>query len=297
MFSGSIRGISREDLDLDTTLQSGQVFRWFCNEEGVWSGVIGHRFVRLQQNATGDTLHWEATGTYADEAEKAVRVFLRLDAVNLPQLAETWAKEDSLFAEAWGQYPGIRLLQQDPEECFFSFLCASVAPIARIRRMLNAVAEEAGTPLAEGGIAFPNACELTTISEERLRELGLGFRARRVWLAAQHLAPLTPSPLPILRSKPAEEAKAYLCGFTGVGEKIADCILLFSLDKDHAIPVDTHIWRIARTHYLPELQEKSLTPANYARVNAAFYDRFGEYAGWAQQILFFRSLHRNSSPL
>ena len=77
--------------------------------------------------------------------------------------------------------------------------------------------------------------------------------------------------------------------FFGVGEKIADCVCLFALDKNGAVPVDVHIWRIAQTTYAPDLAEKSLTPANYARATEAFHDRFGPLAGWAQQILFYRA--------
>ena len=92
-----------------------------------------------------------------------------------------------------------------------------------------------------------------------------------------------------LRAKPYAEAKQILTGFFGVGEKIADCVCLFALDKDSAIPVDTHIWRIARARYVPELAGKSLTPAAYARVGAAFRDQFGPFAGWAQQTLFYEA--------
>jgi len=66
-------------------------------------------------------------------------------------------------------------------------------------------------------------------------------------------------------------------------------VCLFALDKDGAIPVDTHIWRMARAWYTPELAGKSLTPSSYARVGEAFRGRFGPMAGWAQQTLFYRA--------
>src|SRR5262249_26778486 len=138
-------------------------------------------------------------------------------------------------------------------------------------------------------IAFPLAKELGCVSEERLRELGLGFRARRVAEAARNLSELPADWLASLRNVSHEEARQALCKtFFGLGLKIADCICLSSLDKDDVIPVDTHIWRMAQTRYAPELAGKSLTPANYNRVTAAFRERFGPKAGWAQQILFYR---------
>jgi N-glycosylase/DNA lyase len=123
-----------------------------------------------------------------------------------------------------------------------------------------------------------------------LRELGLGFRAKRVAEAARRLDTLPAGHLAALREQAThEEARRELCAFFGVGTKIADCVCLFALDKDGAIPVDTHIWRIACARYTPELAGRSLTPAAYDRVTDAFQDRFGPYAGWAQQTLFYRA--------
>ena len=87
-----------------------------------------------------------------------------------------------------------------------------------------------------------------------------------------------------------------MTAFFGVGEKIADCVCLFALDKNGAVPVDVHIWRIAQTVYAPDLAGKSLTPANYARAVQSFQDRFGPYAGWAQQILFYRAAVERVRP-
>jgi N-glycosylase/DNA lyase len=284
--SGKITGLRTEDLDLDATLSSGQVFRWNRDAEGVWRGMVGTRRMRLQQSEDGATLYWEADGPVG---ESPVRSFLRLDDVDLPAMAEDWSRTDSHFAEVWTRYPGIRVLRQDPDECFFSFLCASVAPIARISNMLRAVAAEAGTPLDEGEYrTFPTAAQLSTVTEERLRELGLGFRAARVAAASRRLTELPATHIADLRHATHADARKTLTAFEGVGAKIADCIALFSLDKDGAIPVDTHIWRLACNRYAPELAGRSLTPANYDRVTAAFQDRFGPYAGWAQQILFYR---------
>jgi N-glycosylase/DNA lyase len=284
---GRITGLRQEDLDLAATLSSGQAFRWVRDADGAWRGTVAARRVRLLSGETGDSLYWEADGP---DAGAFVRSFLRLDDADLPALAEEWSAADPLFAEAWVRQPGVRILRQDPDECFFSFLCASVAPIARISGMLRAVAAECGSDLGDGYTAFPDAAALATASEERLRELGLGFRAKRVAEAARDLQDLPPGHLAALRTQAThEEAKRELRAFFGVGEKIADCVCLFSLDKDGAVPVDVHIWRIAQTRYAPELAGKSLTAANYARATQAFHDRFGPMAGWAQQTLFYRA--------
>ncbi|MBC8139643.1 MAG: hypothetical protein H8F28_27500, partial [Fibrella sp.] len=253
-FSGRITNLPDEELDLSATLRSGQLFRWrFDNEKGAWRGVIEGSSVLLLARGDADGLYWELTGTLqtAADAEIAVRRFLRLGELNLAESGEAWASGDGHFAEAWASHPGIRVLRQDPEECFFSFLCASVAPIARIGAMLQAVSRECA---GDAYGAFPTPDCLAEASEETFRALGLGFRAKRVAEAARRVArDLPPGFLASLRNVSHDDAKRELTTFFGVGEKIADCVCLFALDKDAAIPVDTHIWRMARAWYLPEL--------------------------------------------
>lgn len=290
-FSGHIAGLPNEELDLSATLRSGQLFRWrFDTEKGAWRGVIeGGHVLHLSQSGDSDTLYWELTGTVesAPNAETTVRRFLRLGEVNLAESGEIWSSADPHFAEAWASHPGIRVLRQDPQECFFSFLCASVAPIARIGSMLQAVSRECA---GDAYGAFPTPACMAEVSEETFRTLGLGFRAKRVAEAAHRVANnLPPGFLASLRNVSHEEAKRELTTFFGVGEKIADCVCLFSLDKDAAIPVDTHIWRMARAWYLPELASTSLTAASYAKVGQSFLNTFGEKCGWAQQTLFYRA--------
>lgn len=287
--SGVLRGVPRAELDLSATLRSGQVFRWrFDAGDAAWHGVIEGEYRATLSQGDGDIVFYELAGTLETvaEAETAVRRFLRLDDFCLAEAAETWSRTDPHFAEAWTAQPGVRVLRQDPQECFFGFLCASVAPIARIGAMLQSVARECG---GDAFGAFPSASCLTETGEETFRRLGLGFRAKRVAEAARRVTTLPPTFFADLRAATHNEAKRELTAFFGVGEKIADCVALFSLDKNAAIPVDTHIWRMARAWYLPELADASSTPANYAKVGAAFHDRFGEYCGWAQQVLFFRA--------
>jgi N-glycosylase/DNA lyase len=272
MPSGVLNLPGPDELDLDATLSSGQLFRWERDPEGIWRGWHGDSWLQLQQNNL--VLHWEAS------SETTVRDFLRLDDLNLTAYAEVWSARDAAFAEAWALQPGVRILRQDPHECFFSFLCASVAPIARISSMLTAIAPK--------DAPFPSAQNLTKLSEQKLRDYGLGFRAPRVCAAAKTLSKSPQNTLISLRGQSLSEIETALTGHSGVGRKIAGCIALFSLDADEAVPVDTHIWKIALSRYTPELRGRSLTPATYQSVVDAFFTRFGEKAGWAQQILFYR---------
>ena len=94
-----------------------------------------------------------------------------------------------------------------------------------------------------------------------------------------------------MREKTREECKAALLECSGVGPKVADCVALFSLDQAACIPVDTHVWRIARRDYDATLEEvASITPTVYERVGDLFRDRFGPTAGWAHAVLFAAEL-------
>lgn len=286
---------SRRQLDLEHTLVNGQAFRWRFDPDGSWScllrrrgGGTPHVLLRLRQEQ--DHVAWAAEP--ADAAGFA-RDYLRLD-VDIETLCESFAAADASIEPAVGAFPGLRVLRQDPVECLFSFLCTSAAPLHRIRKSIDGLCRSYGEPYrAASGLdyyAFPEIEALAEASVDDMKALGLGYRARYVQASARQLLTLGGADhLLSLRQEPYAVAKAALTHLTGVGEKIADCVCLFSLDKDEAIPVDTHIRRIAERHYLQDAV-RSLTPAGYARIGDTIRARFGPMAGWAQQYLFFEDL-------
>jgi 3-methyladenine DNA glycosylase/8-oxoguanine DNA glycosylase len=152
----------------------------------------------------------------------------------------------------------------------------------------------AGEPLG-AFYAFPTIAQLSEATEEQLRSMGFGYRAKFIAgsvAALSAAAPVSPDAyLASLRDeKTYAEAKAALASLPGVGPKVAACVCLFSLDKHAAIPVDTHVWQLAVEHYVPELRAKSLTPRVMDEVEAAVVKVFGAYAGWAHNTLFVAEL-------
>ncbi len=160
--------------------------------------------------------------------------------------------------------------------------------------MIDALCRRYGKPLAQiDGVTyhcFPTLEALAEAEEPELFGLGFGYRARVLVKAARELAKCGEAWLYRLRQASYEQAHAELLTLPGVGHKIADCVCLFSLDKPQAIPVDTHVWQIARRDYLPELRGRSLTERAYWQVGDLFRQRFGEYAGWAHNLLFAAEL-------
>lgn len=282
-------GVPPEELRCDVTLVCGQSFRWKPVAENEWRGVIGSYVVTLHQ--TADDVLFRSIPD-ADIAP-LLRDYFHLR-VPLAPLYRRWSEADALFARIAPAFPGLRVLRTDPVECLFSFLCSSANNIPRITRMIDSLCRRYGQMLAEvdgvGYYRFPTLHALAEASEEHLFALGFGYRARVLVRAAKELCERGEQWLHRLRDIPYEEAHHALTTLPGVGHKIADCVCLFALDKPQAIPVDTHVWQIARREYLPELQGRSLTEKVYWQIGNFFRERFGDYAGWAHNVLFAADL-------
>ena len=168
------------------------------------------------------------------------------------------------------------------------------APLAAERNSPQPLGEPLGEPLGQF-YAFPTTTQLLRATEDELRGLGFGYRAKFIAGTAAALAAKERGGetfLAALRSEetPYREARAELTSLPGVGPKVAACACLFSLDKHAAVPVDTHVWQLAVEHYTPDLQGKSLTPRIMDEVEDAIVSVFGEYAGWAHNTLFVAEL-------
>ena len=150
-----------------------------------------------------------------------------------------------------------------------------------------------GEPLGDF-YAFPTVAQLRDATEEALRGMGFGYRAKFIAGSAAALEAKdggADAHLAALRGeKSYREAQAALGELPGVGPKVAACVCLFSLDKHEAIPVDTHVWQLAVEHYTPNLEGKSLTPRVMMEVEEAIVGVFGAYAGWAHNTLFVAEL-------
>ncbi len=136
---------------------------------------------------------------------------------------------------------------------------------------------------------FPPAATLAEVDPDALTKLSsLGFRGRNLVKVAQQISEREDGWAASLREMPYEQAHKEMVALRGVGAKIADCVCLFSLDKTEAVPVDTHVWQLAKALYFPDWPaRKSLTTLAYNTVAGAFRERFGELAGYAQNFLFY----------
>ena len=326
-----LRGMTRAELRLRHTLPTGQSFRWRSrgDEGSDYVGVVGRRVVRARERRDGDDgvveykVYCRPSNETVEDDERVIREYFNAD-VELKALYETFSKADGRFRALASRIDGARTLRQDPSECLFSFICSSNNHISRIHGMVGKMCSRYGDALpvtmddvAKDDVvkieaaaeeetptttfhAFPSVAQvIERATEEELRALGFGYRAKFIVGAAETLArvarELETTPDAYLRrlrdETPYLDAHAALLALPGVGPKVSACVCLFSLDKHQAIPVDTHVWQFAVEHYAPELRDaKSVTPKIMRAVERRMEDVFGPYAGWAHNALFIAEL-------
>ncbi|EAU88821.2 N-glycosylase/DNA lyase [Coprinopsis cinerea okayama7 len=245
-----------------------------------------------------------------------LRDYFQLD-VDLESLYAEWASRDKVFAKVKDRFSGIRILRQDPWENLVSFICSSNNNISRITKMVHNLCQHYSPPLLSlpdpcnpsENLSYhpfppPSALADSTVSAT-LRSLGFGYRADYIQRTAKMLVDAHGSSLLSdthgeasevwlegLRSLETEKAREELLKFVGVGRKVADCILLMSLDKKEVIPVDTHVHQIAVKHYgmKGNSGKTAMTPKLYDEVNNKLQSLWGDYAGWAHSVLFTADL-------
>ena len=274
-------------LSLPYTLDCGQAFRWRELSDGSWIGVIGERAVRLRRE---DGLVEGQVYPPLGDTAAFLAAYLRLD-VDLAALYEDFASVDPWIAEAAGDFAGLRVLNQEPRETLLSYICSTANSVPRIAKAVDRMSRIHGRLIAsidgEDFYSFPTAERLAWASPPELRDkCGLGWRGGNLISVARQTASMPDGWPAQLRALPYREAKAELVQVRGVGAKIADCVCLFALGKDGAVPVDTHIWAVARELFGAQVPTRTLTPSTYEAISRLFLDRYGPYAGWAQEYLF-----------
>ncbi len=270
-------------LDLRLTLESGQSYHWRREDGRMYEDAPGGRyytvvdgeFIRVRQ--TEGRLEWEAT----TDAEPHLRRRLRLDD-DLDAIIAT-GPDDPLLRRAYAEHRGMRIVRDPPFPCLISFICSAQMRVSRIHGMQTTLAERFGDPLEIEGEkyhAFPTPDRLADASVEALRECSLGYRAPYVKRTAEMVASGEIHPEDAL-GMDYEDAREHLTQFVGVGEKVADCVLLFSLGYLEAVPLDTWIRSAIEDHF-PECDRGS-----YRETSRAIRERLGgEYAGYAQTYVF-----------
>lgn len=282
-------------IDLRATLESGQSYHWARSDGGMYDSGAGdgedpwyHTVVPAALTPTNepevlrikeaeDGLAWRASF----DAEAVLCRLLRLDD-DLVSIRSS-LPDNPLVQRAFDMYSGLRLVRDPPFRSLVSFICSTQMRVGRIHGMQMRMARALGDTVVFDGeryYAHPRPEQLRAASEAELRELGLGYRAPYVQRTAEMVATGEANPA-VAIDLPYEEAREYLTKFVGVGEKVADCVLLFSLGFLEAVPLDTWIQTVIAEYY-PDCDRDS-----YEATSRAIRKRLGgPLAGYAQTYVF-----------
>ncbi|MEE2884592.1 MAG: DNA glycosylase [Chloroflexota bacterium] len=279
----------QDDLDIESTLESGQVFRWErINSRPVnnpwFRGVIFGNLVQIQQNQHG--IEFNCTPAKEIDLLPTIKNYFRLQD-DLSTIYK-YIGLDNRIKSSISEYPGMRILNQDPWECLISFICSSASNIPKISRNIESLCSTFGEPIrvkANTYYSFPTPNALASATEFKIRNLGLGFRSRYVSKVSEIVAS-GKFDLYSLKHMPYQEALNQLILLPGVGDKVANCVLLFSLNKLEAFPVDVWIQRVIKEWYSPLDPNLENLPDSKLRYWAQ--NRFGQYSGYANHYLFHK---------
>ena len=307
----------KQPFNLELTLMMGQAFRWRSLGDGWFSGVLGQNLIHLgQPDGLDGAVFYRIGGPNGErpattDDDEMLLKYLRED----DDVAAIYADigRDPKVATIIEEFPGLRILRQDPWECMVAYLCSANNNVKRISAIIEKIACEFGHPLKLIGdintnTTFPAPDQILADPEHvtKLERMQLGLnRDKNIVKAAYRFADgeLNPSRLrsasyqgvmlalmegPRHRSKP-----------NGIGPKVADCIALFSLDQLDAFPVDLWVWRAITEAYpewgFPENAEPS--DKNLRQASEQARQVFGKYAGYANQYLFHWRRQHGDEPL
>lgn len=261
--------------NLEFICDGGQAFRWNRQENGSYEGVVGNCVIVISQN--GNVLELESCPEVQDSFIMAY-FDLNTDYRLIEQ--KLCAYEELVPAVKFCS--GNRILRQDPWETTVSFIISANNSIRNIKRTIERLCVRYGKPVEYKGkmyYTFPEPEALANVQEEELKETRCGYRAAYIIKTARMICQGEVN-LYGLSKQATSEARQQLLKLPGVGRKVADCILLYSLRKTDAFPIDVWIKRVLQHIYFNDRDIPILKLQEFAE------QRFGNLAGFAQQYLF-----------
>ena len=262
-------------IDVHNSINSGEYF--FGGKNGdFWYGVNGQNILKI--NTLGNIKSYQNIKTdffrKRDDIEKIIKSI----------------SKDKVTKKAVKQYLGLRILEQDPFQCLISFIVSSNSNIQKIKRSLENISKKFGTKVTYDNqefFLFPEPPKLAKASINEIKSCGVGYRAKFI-KEASNMTFLNKIDFEQLKKSSYQNAKEEICNIPGVGNKVADCIMLFSLNKLESFPLDRWMIRILEKYYSEQfqLETKSITEKQYSILHEKIVNHFGPFAGYAQQFLF-----------
>jgi N-glycosylase/DNA lyase len=273
----------------EISINSGQMFLW-KKYQNSWYGTYGNHILKF--TITDNEVEFCSSPRF-DNWEHFI---FRLDD-NIQDIFANFSN-DAILLKLLKKYRGLRLIRQDPYQCMISFACSSNTNISMIRMMLKNLCMKFGIKKEIDNqifFTFPTMKNLYKASINELCSCSVGYRARAIKSIAEKIVTGVLTIDELYRSK-YNEARKILTSIYGIGNKIADCILLFSLEKTEAFPIDVWMGRAICMYYKRLIDNrnvafmnanKKLSDNQYSILSDLMRDHFGKYGGYAQQYLFY----------
>ena len=269
-------------IDIDNSINSGQVFLW--EKQGSdWYGVDGQNILKINKN-----------GVIKSIRNLKTDFFRKND--NMQEIIKSISK-DKTVKKAVKEYKGLRLFRQDPFQCLISFIISSNSNIQKIKNSLEKITKKFGKKVKiqnKEFFLFPEPEKIAKATIDEIKSCGVGYRAPFIKEAAKMVI-LKKIDFEYLKKCNYHEAKKNICLVPGIGNKVADCIMLFSLNKLESFPLDTWMIKILEKYYSKEfkIETKTITQKQYELLHEKIVNYFGPYCGYAQQYLFKMEREKN----
>ncbi len=272
-----------QSFELKDIFDCGQCFRWNKEIDGSYTGVFGNNVLNISKQGK-DVIF---KGICEENIETTSKKYFDLDR-NYEEIKEKLSKIDKHMKESIEYGSGIRILNQDLWETIISFIISANNNIPRIKGIIERISKKYGNEIIYNGksyYTFPTVEQLSNVTVEDLRSLGLGFRDIRVYETTHIILDKKVDLKELEQEKDFNKVRETLLTLSGVGPKVADCILLFStLKRWEAFPIDVWVRRVMNELYI---QNEDETKVNKTQIEKIAKEKFGNLAGIAQQYLFY----------
>ena len=270
--------------DLKDIFECGQCFRWNEQEDGSYTGIWKENIVNIKKD--GQDYVFSGMCKNANLKEEIYHYFDL--ARNYEQIKKELSKKDEYMRTSIAYGKGIRILNQDLWETIISFIISANNNIPRIKGIIERLSKAYGKEIEWKGkkyYTFPTPEELKDVTVKEYRDLGLGFRDVRLYETTKMILERKLDLQELEKNPNTIEVREKLLTLSGVGPKVADCILLFSdLKRLEVFPIDVWVRRVMNDLYIQNEDEAKVSKKQIEKIAK---NKFGNLAGLAQQYLFY----------
>lgn len=270
-----------ESFDISQILECGQCFR-FSKVDSRYK-IIAFSKVLFVEQVDQEVIFYNTT---REDFDSIWMNYFDLS-TDYSSIKKVLANNDKRLHEPIAFADGIRLLNQEPFECMISFIISQNKKIPMIKNIIKTISEIYGTQIDEDSYAFPTPQQLGKVSIDELLSCKTGFRAKYISDAVQKVCS-GEIDFDELRTMPTDKVREKLMSVYGIGLKVADCIMLFSLGRKEVFPIDVWVKKIMKHYYFDGVD------VNLKEITDLSNELYGDYAGVAQQYLFHYARHNPS---